>query len=108
MTEEIPTGRPRTFAEKLAERPRARLFTIFTILGFGVTPAAIVILFTRPADTTTSAGGSGVRIEWIVAVLLIATHFLCAFLAWRNWKHEVPRPMSEPPRDESSANPWDS
>lgn len=94
MSEESPPRRPQTFSEKLSERPRARIFTIFTILGLAVTPTAVVVLLVHPS-TTGAQGRSGIRFESVIAAALIGAHLLCAFLARRYWKNEVPKPRTK-------------
>lgn len=94
MSKESPPRRPQTFSEKLAERPRARIFTIFTILGFAVTPTAIVVLLAHPAAAIPKPE-SGIRFESVIAAVLIGAHLLCAILARRYWKNEVPKPRPE-------------
>lgn len=89
-----PAPRPGTFAEKLATRPRARFFTIFTILGFGVTPAAVAILIATAPAPTEEEITKAVRIEAIIAAVLIAAHLLCAYFAWFFWRDEGAREES--------------
>lgn len=86
-------GPEQTFSEKLAERPRARFFWVFSLLGFAVTPAAIAILMVTPSGPESelaSPESKGVRIQDIIAAILIAAHALCLYFAWYFWKDEDP------------------
>lgn len=95
MSDPVPSApRPETFAEKLATRPRARFFTTFTILGFGVTPAAVAILIATAPSPTEEETAKAVRIEAIIAAVLIAAHLLCAYFAWFFWRDEGAREES--------------
>jgi hypothetical protein len=102
MSDTPPPARPQTFAEKLAERPRTRFFTVFAILGFTATPAAIAILCFPPSETGSATGSAPpkVRVEVIIAAVLIALHLLCIFFAWNFWRNEAPKPRTDHPDPE--------
>ncbi|HAV62786.1 MAG TPA: hypothetical protein DCY13_10510 [Verrucomicrobiales bacterium] len=91
-----------TFSEKLARRPRARFFTIFSILGFGVSPAAAVILLVTRGEPVTEEGGRPIRLEAIIAAVLIALHALCIYLAWHFWRDEAANERHD--RDEAPSD----
>jgi hypothetical protein len=99
MPDPAPPEREKTFAEKLAERPRARFFFVFFILGFAVTPAALaIILFHRFKNAAgETEANTGIPLEAILAAVLIAAHFLSAFFAWSFWREEGPK---KPPPDD--------
>jgi hypothetical protein len=95
MADPVPSApKPDSFGEKLAGRPRARFFTIFTILGFAVTPAAVAILIATAPAPTEAETPKAVRIEALIAAVLIAAHLLCAYFAWFFWRDEGVREES--------------
>lgn len=91
MSESIPPVRPQTFGEKLAGRPRARFFIIFSILGLAVTPAALTIIFVqrhRQVAIAGVAGRNGLPVDILIAAALIGLHVVCALFAWYYWREE--------------------
>jgi hypothetical protein len=87
-----PPSVPRkTFSENLADRPRARFFTTFAILGCTVTPVALFLIFYNPSDPALgpeAAVSSEVRLEALIGAVLLAAHFLCIFFAWMFYRDE--------------------
>ncbi|GEM_PF-2440810 len=86
-----PTVPRKTFSENLADRPRARFFTTFAILGCTVTPVALFLIFYHPTDPTLEPGtaeSSEVRLEAVIGAVLLAAHFLCIFFAWMFYRDE--------------------
>lgn len=90
-------ARRKTFSENLAGRPRARFFTTFAILGFAVTPVALMLIFhggsvpVADADADIAAPPE-VRLEAIIGAILLAAHFLCIFFAWMFYRDEGQTP----------------
>ena len=86
-----PSNQRKSFSENLAERPRARFFTTFAILGFAVTPVALMLVLYEPSAHSSEAGvppSPAVRIEAVIGAVLLAAHFLCIFFAWMFYRDE--------------------
>lgn len=90
-----------TFAHKLAHRPRARFFITFLILGFVVTPVAVVVLLVTPSAPARDDGSQPVPVERVIAAILIALHCLCAGLAWYFWRDDGRRARPAAPQIDS-------
>ena len=87
-----PSPPRKTFSENLAERPRARFFTTFAILGFAVTPVALMLIFYHPAVPASEAEpppSPPVRLEALIGAVLLALHALCIFFAWMFYRDEA-------------------
>jgi len=81
----------KSFSENLADRPRARFFTTFAILGFAVSPIALILIFYHPAAPGSDPGtldAPKVRLEAVIGAALLAAHFLCIFFAWMFYRDE--------------------
>ncbi len=92
---EPPPILQKTFSENLAERPRARFFTTFAILGFAVTPIALILIFYHPSASISEPGAVDaprIRLESLIGAVLLAAHFLCIFFAWMFYRDEGQNP----------------